>query len=96
MSWSVNVTGSRAGVLAYLDAEMPKMASNYQGKPECDDILSCHLRAKALVEALDLSGTGPYDANAVTVEGIGSHSSTTAGLANASFSLKVTRVRLAI
>ena len=96
MSWSVSATGTREGVLAHLETEMVKQASNYQGKPEGDDILTCHLRAKALVEACDLSGTGPYDANAVKVEAMGSHGSGPGGQTNASFSLKVERVRLAL
>lgn len=96
MSWSINVSGSKEGVAKFVAEELDKIAANYAGKPEGDDVSACKARALALIDALDFSASGPYEPNAVKVEGGGSHSSGSKGVYSANFKLSIERIRLAL
>jgi hypothetical protein len=92
MSWGIEVTGTKDAVKAKVAAYIEQTAKGYDGKPEADDVLACGARIQALVDALKLDD----NANAVNVKAIGSHYTMPDGIGNASFSVNVTRVSLAI
>lgn len=96
MSWSIEVTGTKAGVAKYVSEELDKAAASYAGKPEADDVVAAKGRILALVEACDLTETGPYAPNAVQVKASGSHGWTPKGISNASLQMSVVRWRLAL
>lgn len=98
MSWSIEVTGTKEAVKAKVVAYMDQTAKGYEGKAEADDVIACKARLLALIDACDLSeenglGSG---CNAVTVKANGSHYTTSKGIGNASFSVNVVRVALAL
>lgn len=92
MSWGYEKTGTRSALILDATTYFDNAAEMYKGQAEADDILACKDRVVALVAACILDET----ANAVTVKASGSHSTSSKGIFNASFSVSVVRVHLAI
>lgn len=97
MSWSIEVTGSKDGVKAHVEAVLTKIAANYEGKPEADDVRAVKDRILALVDACAL-GKDAYGTewNAIKVSASGSHSWTNEGVASATLNLTLCRMCLAL
>jgi len=96
MSWGYEKTGTPAAVIKDVNDSFERMAASYKDMPEGADILACRDRIVALVNGMDLTSDGYTNPNAVLVKAGGSHSTTGKGLANASFSVQVQRVSLAL
>lgn len=94
MSWGFEFTGTKAGVAKAVEAECARIAKDYEGKPEADDVLSVMDRALKLIDAMDLKSDPFVNWNAVVVKASGSHSTYGAGLVLANFSLSVQRTSL--
>lgn len=96
MSWSIEVTGTKAGVAKKVAEQLDKIALAYEGKEEAKDVLAAKERLLSLVEAMDLGSDGYTEWNAVIVKANGSHSTMGKGLGSASMQLSVIRTSLAL
>ena len=94
MSWGIDQTGTKEGLLKSVPGAFDQAVANYAGKPEADDIVAAKERALALVSSLDLSVDGSTDWNAATVKANGSHSMGLKGLQSANFALSVVRTSI--
>lgn len=97
MSWSVSCQGTREKVKEEVSAQYDKLAEQYAGKPEGDDIVAAKERTLKLIDAMDLTKDSyGSDWNAVNVTASGSHGWNEKGLTNAGFSVNVIRTHLAL
>jgi len=84
MSWSINATGSKTEALAEIRSQVAGI-SYKPGTPEGDDVVAAVARIEALTEALAPS-------EKVSLRAYGSHSTTSEGISNASFTVTVSTV----
>ena len=96
MSWGYEKTGTPEALAKDVDTSFDRMAANYAGQPEADDIAACKARALALLSALDMTPDLYTAWNAATVKAGGSHSASGGKVQSASFSLSVVRTALAL
>jgi hypothetical protein len=83
MSWSVSANGPKEEALNTIRSQASGM-SYKPGTPEGDDIVAAVARIEALAEALAPS-------EKVALSAYGSHSTTSEGIVNASFSVSVSK-----
>lgn len=91
MSWSIAAVGTKEDAKKSVADQMDKVAANYAGKPEADDVRACRDRILGLIEATALGKEGETDWNAVKVFASGSHSWIEAGIISATFTVNVSR-----
>lgn len=101
MSWSIEVTGTKAAVAEHITSRMDSLAERYGGLEESRDLLVVKDRLLALVEACDLTTDGFTTWNGVLVKASGSHYTTgidaaAGNLASAQAQFSVVRVSLAL
>ena len=96
MSWSIEVTGTKAAAAKRVAEQLDKVAATYDGKEEAKDVLVVKERILGLVEALDLTSDGYTDWNAVRVNANGSQSTNGKGVVSASFQVTVSRMSIAL
>lgn len=96
MSWSIEVTGTKAGVVKKVTEQLDKSAASYAGKAEREDVLTAKTTILFLVEKLDLSTDGYWDWNGVVVKANGTHSTNDKGVVAASMQISVARTVLAL
>ncbi len=98
MSWSVDVTGSKAGASRRVTDLLDKAAASYLGRAEADDVRFAKERILALINACDLSTDGYTNWNAVVVKANGSHCTTGSDglITTANLQISVTRTSLAL
>lgn len=96
MSWSIKLTGTKAGASKEVAAQMDKIAAQYAAKPEADDVVAAKARILALIEAADLTPDAYTKWNALDIAASGSHSTTDKGVTSASMQLSVARVAIAL
>jgi hypothetical protein len=94
MSWGIEITGSKEGVVQAVAEQLNKISENYTGKEEARDVLTARDRIVSLVAALDLSKDSYADWNGVIVKASGSHSTNDKGVMSANMSISVTRTSL--
>lgn len=96
MSWSIEVTGTKAGAAKKVSEGLDKIAANYKGQEEAKDVLAAKERILSLIAAADLTSDGYADWNVVIVKAGGSHSVSAKGIMNASMQLSVVRSSVAL
>lgn len=96
MSWSIEVTGTRAGVIKKVTEQLDKTAAQYGGTEEGKDVLVAKEKILSLVGALDLTPDSYYENNGVVVKANGSHSVGTKGLVGANMAISVLRTSLTL
>lgn len=96
MSWGIKITGTRGAVKMQVSEQLGKIAEDYKGKPEGEDVLAARDRILALVDALDLTSDGYLDWNGVDVAANGSHSTNSKGVQSATMTITVVRTALAL
>jgi hypothetical protein len=97
MSWSIEVSGNKAGVAKKAAEQLDKIATSYEGKEEAKDVAAAKERILSTLEALEL-GPDPYgnEWNGVTVKASGSHSTGAKGVWSSSMQIAISRTSLAI
>ena len=90
MSWFVESKGKKEAVRKKVAEAFDVQFKSYEGKEEGKDILACKERALALIDACVMEDF----ANAIEFKASGSHSSMSAGIAGANFSVSITRIHL--
>jgi hypothetical protein len=97
MSWSIEITGSKEGVVQAVAEQLGHMAANYEGSEEARDIVLAKDRILALIGALEL-GKDSYGVewNGIRVVAKGSQLRSGSGIVSANFDVLVVRTNLAL
>lgn len=77
MSWSINRYGTKGGVAQAVAIDLDKIAENYKGTPEADDVFVVKQRVLSAIDSIDYSPS-PYGGTGtagVKVEASGSRGS---------------------
>lgn len=95
MSWSIDVAGTKNGVVKNVTEQLDKAAASYDGKEEAKDVVAVKERILSIVEAVDVrdEGAGEY---AVYVKANGSHAWNANGILSAHFVVTIGRTTLAL
>ena len=96
MSWSIDITGTKAGASKKVAEQLDKQAASCGDKEEAKDVLFAKERILSLIEAMQLASDGYVDWNVVIVKANGLHSSGATGLMSATMQISVARSNVAL